>query len=243
MDLRWFAWLTVLVPVTAVHLAYFVSAAGGHVDWCVPYWDGCTSISRAGRFGMGNHLFRALMLPHAAQLMMFWALAWLWLRALRPDATRRNAMVLVLGVVAALFLILYASFLGVEGAVYQWLRRYGITVFFSFSVLAQMLVIALLQPVPQLPRRLRSVMLAFAATLLILGLLSIPLQYFARDADRAMDALEWNYALLMALFYGLLGLAWGATGFRVWVGTGEPAHKAPAVRARSAPGLTHNPDE
>lgn len=243
MDLRWFAWLTVLVPITAAHLAYFVSAAGGHVDWCVPYWDGCTSISRAGRFGIGNHLFRALMLPHAAQLMMFWALAWLWLRALRPDATRRNATVLVLGVVAALFLILYASFLGVEGSVYQWLRRYGITVFFSFSVLAQMLVIALLQPVPQLPRRLRSIMLAFAAALLILGLLSIPLQHFARDADRAMDALEWSYALLMALFYGLIGIAWGTTGFRVWAGTGAAVHTAWQERTRNAAGLTHNPDE
>lgn len=243
MDLRWFAWLTVLVPITAAHLAYFVSAAGGHVDWCVPYWDGCTSISRAGRFGLGNHLFRALMLPHAAQLMMFWGLTWLWLRALRPDAARRCAAVLGLGVVAALFLILYASFLGVEGSVYQWLRRYGITVFFSFSVLAQMLVIALLQPVRQLPRLLRRVMLTFAAALLVLGLLSIPLQHFAGDADRAMDALEWNYALLMALFYGLLGLAWGATGFRVWVRTGEAAHKAHDGRTRAAPGLTHNPDE
>lgn len=243
MDLRWFAWLTVLVPITAAHLAYFVSAAGGHVDWCVPYWDGCTSISRAGRFGIGNHLFRALMLPHAAQLMMFWTLTWLWLRALRPDAARRNATVLILGVVAALFLILYATFLGVEGATYQWLRRYGITVFFSFSVLAQMLAIALLQPVRQLANHLRRTMLAFAAALLILGLLSIPLQHFAADSDRVMDALEWNYALLMALFYGLLGIAWGATGFRIRVRTGEAAHKANGSQARGAPGLTHNPDE
>lgn len=243
MDLRWFAWLTVLVPITAAHLAYFVSAAGGHVDWCVPYWDGCTSISRAGRFGLSNHLFRALMLPHAAQLMMFWGLVWLWLRALRPDAGRRSAAVLVLGTVAALFLILYASFLGVEGAVYQWLRRYGINVFFSFSVLAQMLVIALLQPVQQLPNLLRRTMLAFAAALLILGLLSLPLQHIVRDADRAMDALEWNYALLMALFYGLLGIAWGATDFRVRVSTRDAAHTAQTGHARGAAGLTHNPDE
>jgi hypothetical protein len=215
MDLRWFAWLTVLVPVAAAHLAYVVAGFEGHVYWCVPYWDGCTSISRAGRHGTSNHLFRALVLPHAAQLMMFWALVWLWLGALRPDAARRNRAVLVLGVVAALFLILYATFLGVEGRMYQWLRRYGITVYFAFTVLAEMFVIALLQPVARLPQALRRTMLGFAGLLLLLGIASLPLQYLVADSDRAINALEWTYALLMALFYGLIAMAWSATGFRL----------------------------
>jgi hypothetical protein len=222
MDLRWYAWLTVLFPVAAVHLAYGISIAHGHVEACVPYWEGCTSISRAGRHGLANLLFKGLMLPHAAQLAGFWLLAWLWLRALRPDAPHRTHAVLALGLVAAAFLVLYASFLGAEGPTYQWLRRYGINVFFSFSVLAQMLVIALLQPVPALGRGLRRTMLGFAALLLILGLASLPLQHFATDAERAMNALEWVYALLMALFYGLIGLAWGATGLRAEVTTQWP---------------------
>jgi hypothetical protein len=219
MDLRWYAWLTVLFPVAAVHLAYGISIAHGHVEACVPYWDGCTSISRAGRHGLANLLFKGLMLPHAAQLAGFWLLTWLWLRALRPDAPRRVGTTLALGVIAAAFLVLYASFLGAEGQTYQWLRRYGINVFFSFTVLAQMLVIALLQPVRALRPALRRTMLAFAALLLALGLASLPLQHFAMDADRAMNALEWVYALLMALFYGLIGIAWGATGLRAEVST------------------------
>ncbi|MES0872555.1 hypothetical protein [Sinimarinibacterium thermocellulolyticum] len=218
-DPRGYAWLTVLLPIAAVHLAYLVSIAQGSVEACVPYWEGCTSISRAGRHGLANLLFKGLMLPHAAQLVGFWLLTSLWLRALRPDAPRRILAVTGLGLVAAVFLILYASFLGAEGPTYQWLRRYGINVFFSFSVLAQMLVIALLQPVPSLRPFLRRTMLAFAALLLALGLASLPLQHFATDADRAMNALEWTYALLMALFYGLIGLAWGATGFRLRVCT------------------------
>ncbi len=240
MNLRWFAWLTVLVPLAAAHLAFLVSAAQGYVDACVPYWDGCTSISRAGRFGLGNTIFRSLMLPHAAQLVLFWALTWHWLRALRPDARRSTTAILLLGVVAALFLTLYACFLGVEGSIYQWLRRYGITVFFSFSVLAQMLVIALLQPVASLPPALRRTMLAFAATLLLLGLASIPLRHWASDADRAMDALEWNYALLMALFYGLIGIAWSQTGFIIGAQRRESVHR---MRRRDDPGsvqVSHN---
>jgi hypothetical protein len=219
MDLRWYAWLTVLLPVAAAHLAYLVSIEQGSVEACLPYWDGCTSISRAGRHGLANLLFKGLMLPHAAQLVGFWILTWAWLRSLRPEAPARINAVLVLGGVAALFLILYASFLGAEGQTYQWLRRYGINVFFSFSVLAQMLVIALLTPVAALGPGLRTVMLTFAATLLLLGLASLPLRHVAADAARAMNALEWTYALLMALFYGLIGTAWGATGFRVRTST------------------------
>lgn len=219
MDLRWYAWLTVFFPAVAVHLAYGVSIAHGHVEACIPYWDGCTSISRAGRHGLANLLFKGLMLPHAAQLAGFWLLTWLWLRLLRPDAPGRVGAVLLLGVVAAAFLVLYASFLGAEGPTYQWLRRYGINVFFSFSVLAQMLVIALLQPVAALSRGLRRTMLAFAALLLALGLASLPLQHFITGAERAMNALEWTYALLMALFYGLIGMAWGVTGLRAQLTT------------------------
>lgn len=215
MDFRWFAWLTVAVPIIAVSVAYLVSASQGWVEWCVPFWDGCTSISRAGRTGLANLLFKGLMLPHAAQLMMFWGLTWLWLRVLRPEAAKRNAAVLALGVIAALFLVLYATFLGADGATYQWLRRYGINVYFSFSVLAQMLVIALLAPVPRLSARLRRIMLGFAASLLVLGLASLPLQYLAEDVNRAMNALEWTYALLMTLFYALIATAWGQTRYRL----------------------------
>ncbi|MGB0219010.1 MAG: hypothetical protein ACPHN2_12820 [Sinimarinibacterium flocculans] len=219
MDLRWYAWLTVLFPVAAVHLAYLVSITQGSVEACIPYWDGCTSISRAGRHGLANLLFKGLMLPHAAQLMGFWLLSWAWLRKLRPDADRRTHAVLALGVIAAAFLVLYASFLGAEGETYRWLRRYGINVFFSFSVLAQMLVIALLTPVPVLGAGLRTAMLSFAAALLLLGLASLPLRHFAEGADHAMNALEWIYALLMAIFYGLIGIAWGVTGYRLEAST------------------------
>ena len=220
MDLRWYAWLTVLFPVAAVHLAYLVSIVQGTAEACMPYWDGCTSISRAGRHGLANLLFKGLMLPHAAQLMGFWLVAWAWLRTLRPEAPRRVHTLAGLGVIAALFLILYASFLGAEGETYRWLRRYGINVFFSFSVLAQMMVIALLTPVPSIGATVRQTMLAFAATLLLLGLASLPLRHFAEDPERMMNALEWTYALLMALFYGLIGIAWGRTGFRLRASTG-----------------------
>lgn len=212
-DPRVLAWLLAALPLLAVHAAYLISASSSLVPWCLPYWDGCTSISRAARHGSANLVFKSLMLPHAAMLALFWLRAQRWLQGLRADAPRRVAAVCWLGVTAAAFLTLYVVFLGVDGNLYQWLRRYGITVYFSFTVLAQMLVLALLGQHPLLSRALRRAMLVLAASLLGLGLASIPLQHLARDADAVVNALEWSYALLMIVFYPLIGAAWQASGF------------------------------
>ena len=48
--LTFMQWLAIaLVMGVAVHLAWWLSLQGGHVEACNPYWDGCTSISRAAR--------------------------------------------------------------------------------------------------------------------------------------------------------------------------------------------------
>ncbi|HEY0973594.1 MAG TPA: hypothetical protein VGE57_03795 [Solimonas sp.] len=223
MNPAWIAWGAALLPLLAVHTAYWLSADAGYVPWCLPYLDGCTSISRAARHGLPNLLFKGLMLPYAAWLAATWALVFVWLRLLRPQAPRRTCTVLILGIVAAIFLVLYATFLGAEGPAYQWLRRYGITVYFSFTVLAQMFVSALLWPLATVPRALRRAMACLCALLLLLGLASLPLQHYAHDADAAIDALEWTYALLMIAFFPLVALAWQRTGFRL---RGEIVRKA-----------------
>lgn len=200
-------WLLVALPMVAVHLSYLISAGNGYVPWCIPYIDGCTSISRAARHGYANILFKALMLPYAALLAVFWHQMADWLLSLRPDAGKRSRGVRLLGMTAALFLVLYTVFLGIDGEFYQWLRRYGITVFFGFSVLGQMLTLALLHPLLQEHRALRYSMFSFCGLLLTLGLLSLPLQHFSDNAKAAMNALEWIYAGLMTFFYALVGRA------------------------------------
>ena len=62
--------LLTLLFVVAAHAAYLLSIEGGHVPACIPYLDGCVSISRAARHGWGNHLFRLLVIP--ARFCMRW---------------------------------------------------------------------------------------------------------------------------------------------------------------------------
>lgn len=199
----WLALMIGLLPIAVVHLCYAISVQAGHVPLCVPYVEGCTSISRAARHGLANHLFKAAMLPVAGLMLVYWIVAAQWLRTLGTPRPKRIAAMQILGLIGALFLILYATFLGVDGDTYRWLRRYGVTVYFSFTVLAQLLMASVLDR-----GLLRRTLVALCAAMLLLGLASIPLQHLVDDRDAALNALEWAYALLMSLGFAAVGAAW-----------------------------------
>lgn len=218
----WVALAAGLIPLVAVPVAYALSVAEGQVPLCLPLIEGCTSISRAARHGWANHWFKATMLPAASLVMLFWWLGSLWLQSFGDPAPRRRRAMLALGVIAALFLILYATFLGVEGKTYQWLRRYGVTVYFSFTVLAQMMLASVLHRRPQIGARTQPLLVALCGAMLLLGVASVPLQNFAANADAAVNAIEWCYALLMTSVFPLVGLAWHRSGFRLQV---QPTHR------------------
>lgn len=202
----WIALIVGVAPILVVHVCYLLSIQAGTAPACVPYLEGCTSISRAARHGLANHLFKAVMLPCAALIALFWWLAAAWLRDNRNDGVQRRRILAMraLGLVGALFLVLYATFLGVDGEAYRWMRRYGVTVYFSFTVLAQLLMASLLPAATRLRRALASI----CALMLLLGLASIPLQHLFDARDQAVNALEWNYALLMSTGFVLVGLHW-----------------------------------
>lgn len=211
------AWAAAIIPFLAGNIAYLISAAQELVPWCFPYLEGCTSISRAARSGVANPIFRGIMLPSSVLLMLYWWLTSEWLRAFAPERRRPRRTMLALGVIAALFLILYATFLGVEGTIYQWMRRYGVTIHFSFTVLAQFLLTSVLARDPRLPAWLRRAKLGLCAAMLVLGVASIPLQHLVQDRALALNAIEWSYTLLMLSFLPLTGMAWRRTrfGFRL----------------------------
>lgn len=200
-----------LWPILIVHASYAVSIVEAHVLPCNPYWDGCTSISRAARYGSANHLFRAAMLPYALPLGLYWWLNQRWLLALGDRGSRA---MMITGWVGVLFMILYVTFLGTEGPTYQLMRRYGINVYFGATYFAQVLLIGRLRavsaagPAPW-PRWLVPGLATMALGVLAMGLLFVAVGYgLPLDRDRLENTLEWNMALLMQLSVLLVVLAW-----------------------------------
>ncbi len=218
-SLAWVALAAGLLPFVVVHVCYVVSVQAGIIPGCIPYVSGCTSISAAGRHGAAYFLFKAGMIPAAVVIAAYWALCRRWLLALGHTDTGVVRAMAALGVIAAAFLILYAVFLGSKGDFYNLMRRYGVTVYFSFSALAQMLLLKELTrpalPARQLlPRRILQGKLLVVGALLAIGLLSIPINNFAPDRGRSQNVIEWVFALVMSSYYLLSGWAWRATGFR-----------------------------
>jgi hypothetical protein len=210
-----------LWPIVIVHAAYAISVIEGHVLLCNPYWDGCTSISRAGRYGWANHLFRGALLPYTALLALYWWLNQRWLLALGDPGSRG---MLVIGYIGALFMILYVTFLGSEGPMYQLMRRYGINVYFGATYLAQVLLIGRLRAITAAgvapwPGWLVPVLLMTALGVFALGLLFLVVSYgLALEKDRLENALEWGVALLMQLTVLVTVWGWRASGAHVRVG-------------------------
>ena len=209
-----------LWPILIVHAAFAVSVVEQHVPLCNPYWDGCTSISRAGRHGWANHLFRGALLPYTVPLAIYWWLNQRWLLALGSGGSRA---MLACGWIGALFMILYVTFLGTEGATYQLMRRYGINVYFGGTFVAQVLLALRLRGL-QLQGRapsppwLTPALAWIAAGVLAIGLFYVGVRFgLASDQDRWENVLEWAVALAMQLAIGLTVIGWRASGLSLRV--------------------------
>lgn len=195
--------LIALLFLVAAHAAYLLSIQAGHVPACVPYLEGCVSISRAARHGDGNHLFRLLVIPCAVLHALVWWLARHWLRGGR--------LMLVLGVMSAIALAVYATFLGTEGEAYRFLRRYGVVVYFGFGYLAQLALMRRASRSDALPTRVIAWMSWIAAAMLGLGIANVVAGLAVSDPvakDRWENIFEWWLGLLMVGWYGVLAIGW-----------------------------------
>ena len=207
----------------AAHLALWLSIRDGHVEACVPVLEGCTSISRAARHGLGNPLFRLLVLPCALLVGLHWWLAARWLG-------RGSRDVAWLGATAALALAVYAAFLGTDGETYRFLRRYGVVCFFGFGYLAQLRFLRGARGDARAGGCLFAAMVGVGALMLLLGIGNVAAGALVADEalkDRIENALEWQLGWLLAAWYLLHALvAQGGSEARVRVSRAVGASSA-----------------
>lgn len=202
--------------VAAAHLAWWLSVRDGHIPFCIPYVEGCSSISRAARHGLGNHVFRMLMLPCALLVALHWWTSARWVRAGRSDGQADALM--VLGIAGAVALAVYATFLGSDGQAYRFLRRYGVIVFFGCSYIAQLLFLRAARRARRIDRDLASWMLAICIAMLALGVGNVAMKAMVADArlaDRIENTLEWHLGVLLVAWFALQAVLWRRSGYAV----------------------------
>lgn len=211
------ALLAGLLPIAAAHGAYLLniySSSELTAEFvCMPYLEGCVSISRAARSGPGLLPFRWVTLATVPLLLLTWWHLRDWLRSLRigKDCGKdhRASAMAALGMIGAVFLVMYITALGNEGDWYGWQRRYGVTLYFGGTALAQLLLVWILWP---LRRALLDGLLLRPVTLLTLlvslqwalGVFSAFKKLIFEDPlliDQIENVIEWWYALAMSLAF------------------------------------------
>tara|TARA_R100001143_G_C3357179_1_gene133188 strand:- start:509 stop:1261 length:753 start_codon:yes stop_codon:yes gene_type:complete len=207
------AWAAALLPFIASHVSYLLAASAGHVEWCMPYWDSCTSISATGRELPEKIWFKLVMIPGALLSMLFWYCIAAWRRQAADTRLPKSLWSMpLLGTIAALSLIVYTIALGEEGDAYQNLRRTGVVLAFAFTYLAQLLLTRLIGELGRLKndRHLllwHSRLFALSSLLLAVGVFSLILDaMLGTDYDRVEDAFEWILALLLNCYFAAVAL-------------------------------------
>ncbi len=215
-----------LLPALATTIAFLISVSSGLIPSCNPYLDGCVSISQAARHGLSNHIFRALVLPGATLQALTWILCAQWLKSLDAAAGKYSYSLAWLGTLAGMFFVLYGAFLGTEGETYQWLRRYGINLYFGFTYLCMLLTSGRVFRLSQagwlrVPLHLDRVLGVMCVLVMVYGLTNLFCKWLLSDtqlADRLENILEWHAASVFTLFFGALAWLWRRTGFRLRAG-------------------------
>lgn len=206
--------LTGLIPLITAHTTYLVSASQGHIPWCFPYFDSCSSISATGRYGASFYIFKGFMIPAACLMVVYWTLTYRWLLSLGDRPGFGSKSILVLGVIASLFFILYTVALGAGTEYFAIQRRIGIIFFFTLTFLSQLLLTYRLGKLLELDKT-RPFQLFICYTLLGTGIFTLFLDAFLSNYDDYEDAFEWFMASLMHGYFLVTWYTWKQTGFEV----------------------------
>ena len=214
MQPRTLAMLIVVLPLLASNGAFLLSAFEGLIPWCMPYIDGCSTISRAGRSGDTIFYYRALVFPYSVLLMLFWVYSKQWLDYLYGHTTKAAWIILWLGVVGSIGLLIYIDFLGTTGEINRLMRRIGAALYFVLIPLAQSLMLYQHHKVLRnrqevfIDKKTLRYQLFIVLLMLIIAVASIVLVLTDNNTSEIENIVEWNFSLLVNLYSAGMILIW-----------------------------------
>ena len=178
------------IPVSTVIISYFISSFGGFVDWCVPLLDGCTSISKVGRYGISFYLYKIFIIPSVILMIIFWYQV--------NKYIYKSNLLLFLSTTSCIFLIIYLLALGFDGKIYRFMREIGIFIYFILTPICQTLLAFSISN-----NKIRSKFFLYTLLSMYLVCVGIYLLILPLDNSNYENVIEWNFALLIFLFFPL----------------------------------------
>ena len=198
VNLKHLCLICFLLPLFTVICSYIWSANLNLVNWCFPNIDGCSSISRAGRYFPVKFFFKPLMFIYAIFLSIFWKKLY---DTLRKENIPISKIYLLTALCSVLFLILYIIFLG-EGKYYRFFRQVGIFIFIFFTVLSQILYSIKTKKLFYFKHNFKNKLFIYATSLGAIGLLLLPLVVLdVVEIKNFKNIVSWNYFLLIQIYF------------------------------------------
>ena len=184
----------------------------------MPYIDGCTTISQAGRSGNTIFLYRVLVMVYSVLLMWFWMCSKSWLELLHGRTTKIARIIFWLGLAGSIALLIYIDFLGTTGEFNRFMRRMGAMFYFTLTPLAQLLLLKQHYNIMRkkldvsIKSKVLQYQLVIVLLMLIIAAISIFLVVTNNSTYESENIVEWNFSLLVNRYF--LGMIFIWKGYR-----------------------------
>ena len=192
LKLKYHLLLVSIIPFIAIHLSFILSVQNEYLTLCNPYIDGCYSISRVARQPSSIIIFKILMLVSAFSLFFLWP---------RLFKSNYNKILIFIGRIGPLFLIAYIVALGEEGFLYELMRRFGVFIFYIFTLISQWVFTLNVDL-----RKKRFINKIFLMNIIVYlqilaFLVAIPFFLFIKNYSYIENIIEWWITLLITLWF------------------------------------------
>ncbi len=205
-------WAAVVTLVT-VNVCYVVAIGLDHLPACIPYLTGCTSVSSTGRIAPESLIFRAGMLSSAVIVVLFWHRCSTFLR-IGGQSGSRYVTLQVLGVIAALSLVIYAVTLGFEDNAYRQWRRAGIIGFALSTFSAEVSLIIFYRSMRiATTEKLWRWLIILCVALPLLSVASEVAKWAGAPRHGANNTVAWNAFVVASAYYAVVARIWWQHGF------------------------------
>ena len=210
VNIRYLSLIVFVLPLFTVVISYIVSVRLNLVSFCIPNLDGCTSISRVGRYEPVKYFFKPFMYLFGVFLLLYWRENFLKLKLLISN-NKQLLFTYIVGIISVLFLFLYIFFLG-ESNIYRFFRRIGIYIYIFFTVIAQVLLAIQyikLKNEKHLNYKFIKFKLILSILLISLGVMVLPILVTKIESfPEIKNIISWNYFFLIQVYYLITFFCW-----------------------------------
>ena len=209
MIIKYLSLMIFVIPTLTVILSYLISLYLNLVPSCVPIIDGCTSISRTGRYFPVNIFFKTLMSISGITILLYWYKNYNFFNSL--DKNKFIKISYTFGLISIFFLFLYLVFLG-ENNYYKFFRKIGIFIYILFSIISELLL-SIVYFINAKNEFFNTFFIKFKLSLSILmivtGILLFPFMIIKIDnVANLRNVISWNFFLLIQINFLLTFFIW-----------------------------------